>query len=74
METQFIVNDKGEKTAVVLSLEDYENLLNRGNFDLELSDEYKAMIDKMSMQEENGQAGYKSFQEVKNRFLDSENN
>lgn len=64
-----IVNDKGEKTAVVLSLEDYENLLNRGNFDFELSDEYKAMIDNMTMQEENGQAEYKTLQEIQTRFL-----
>ncbi len=69
METQFIVNDKGEKTAVVLSLEDYENLLNRGNFDFELSDEYKIMIDNMTKQEENGQAEYKTLQEIKTRFL-----
>lgn len=69
METQFIVNDKGEKTAVVLSLKDYENLLNRSNFDLELSDEYKAMIDNMSKLEENGKAEYKTLQEIQTRFL-----
>ncbi|MEX8548254.1 MAG: hypothetical protein V5804_11690 [Mucilaginibacter sp.] len=69
MATQFIVNDKGEKTAVVLSLEDYEILLNRGNIDFELSDEYKAMIDNMTTQEENGQAKYKTLEEIQGRFL-----
>ncbi len=69
MATQFIVNDKGEKTGVVLSLEDYENLLNRSNFDLGLSDEYKSMIDNMTKLEENGQAKYKTLKEVQTRFL-----
>lgn len=69
MATQFIVNDKGEKTAVVLSLEDYENLLNRGNIDFELSDEYKSMIDNMTKLEENGQAKYKTMQEIQTRFF-----
>lgn len=69
MATQFIVNDKGEKTGVVLSLEDYENLLNRGNVDFELSDEYKSMIDNMTKLEENGQAKYKTLEEVQTRFL-----
>lgn len=69
MATQFIVNEKGERTAVVLSLEDYENLLNQSFFNVELSDEYKAMIDNMTKQEEKGQAEYKSLEEVKTRFL-----
>ncbi len=47
METQFIVNNKGERTAVVLSIEDYENLLHQHHLNLELTDEYKLMIDGM---------------------------
>ena len=69
MATQFIVNEKGEKTGVVLSLEDYEILLNRGNINFELSDEYKTMIDNMTRQEENGKAEYKTLQEIQTRFL-----
>lgn len=68
MATQFIVNDKGEKTAVVLSLEEYEQLLNR-NIPSTLSNEYKSMIDQMMAEEENGTAEYKSYQEIKDRFL-----
>ncbi|WP_299288623.1 hypothetical protein [uncultured Mucilaginibacter sp.] len=69
MATQFIVNEKGEKTGVVLSLEDYEILLNRGNINFELSDEYKTMIDNMTRQEENGKAEYKTLKEIQTRFL-----
>lgn len=69
METQFIVNNKGERTAVVLSIEDYENLLHQHHLNLELTDEYKLMIDGMIEQEKNGQVEYKSFQEIKSRFL-----
>ena len=69
MKTQFIVNDKGERTAVVLSIEDYENLLHQHHFNLELTDEYKLMIDGMIVEEENGQAEYKSLQNIRSRFL-----
>ncbi len=69
MATQFIVNEKGEKTAVVLSIDDYENLLQQHHFEFELTDEYKLMIDEMTSQEENGQAEYKTLQEIKTRFL-----
>jgi len=69
MATQFIVNDKGERTAVILSLEDYENLQHQHQQGLELTDEYKQMMDVMIEQEKNGQAEYKSLQEIKSLFL-----
>jgi len=53
----------------VLSIEDYENLLHQHHLNLELTDEYKLMIDGMIEQEKNGQIEYKSFQEIKSRFL-----
>lgn len=68
MATQFIINEKGEKTAVVLSLEEYQTLLNHHN-QYELTAEYKQMMDQMLAEEENGTAKYASYQEVKNRFL-----
>ncbi|RYE27470.1 MAG: hypothetical protein EOP42_19200 [Sphingobacteriaceae bacterium] len=68
MATQFIVNEKGEKTAVVLSLEEYQTLLNQHN-QYELTDEYKQMMDEMMADEDNGTARYTSYQEVKDRFL-----
>jgi hypothetical protein len=69
METQFIVNDKGERTAVVLSIQDYENVLHQQHYNLELTDEYKLMIDNMIEQEENGKAEYISLESIKSRFL-----
>ena len=68
METQFIVNNEGEKIAVVLSLKDYEDLVHQQHLNLELTDDYKLMIDQMIDQEKNKQAKYKSLQEIKSRF------
>jgi len=53
----------------VLSIKDYENLLHQHHLNLELTDKYKLMIDGMIEQEKNGQVEYKSFQEIKSRFL-----
>jgi hypothetical protein len=69
MATQFITNDKGEKTAVIIPITEYEDLLHQHHLNLELTDEYKAMIDTMIVQEENGKAKYVPFNEIKNRFL-----
>jgi len=68
MSTQFITNEKGKKTAVIISINEYEDLLHQHHLDLELTDEYKAMIDLMIKEEENGEANYISFQNIKNRF------
>lgn len=68
MATQFIVNEKGEKTAVLLSLEEYEKLINQHK-QYELTDDYKLMMDEMLAEEENGTAKYISHQEIENRFL-----
>ena len=69
MATQYIVNDRGEKTAVIVPINEYENLLHQHQFGLELSDEYKAMIDQMVEKENNGQASYVSFKKIKDQFL-----
>lgn len=69
MTTQFITNDKGEKTAVIIPISEYEDLLHQHHLNLELTDEYKAMIDGMLDEEESGKVEYVSFQNIKKRFL-----
>ncbi len=60
MATQFIVCEKGEKIAVVLSLEEYQSLINQLKH-YELNDEYKFMMDEMLAEEEKGTARYASY-------------
>lgn len=69
MTTQFIINDRGEKTAAIVPIDEYENLLHQHHIDLEVSDEYKLMIDKMLKEETNGDAHYISAESIKNRFM-----
>lgn len=52
MATPFKVNDQGQKTPATV----------------ELSDEYKLMIDEMLEKEEKGEAEYVSIETIKNRF------
>jgi hypothetical protein len=68
MTTQFITNDKGEKTAVIIPFNEYEDLVHQHHLNLELTDEYKTMIDDMLQQETNGQAEYLSIEDIKTRF------
>jgi hypothetical protein len=68
MSTQFITNDKGEKTAVIIPLTEYEDLLHHHHLNLELADEYKNMIDWMLKQEDSGKGEYVSYKNVKDRF------
>ena len=68
MSAQFITNGKGEKTAIIIPINEFEDLLHKRHMDLELVDEYKAMIDLMIKEEENGQANCVSFQHIKKRF------
>jgi len=68
MKTQFITNGKGEKTAVIIPIAEYGNLIHQHHVDLELTDEYKSMIDTMLQQEEDGQAQYSSLDSIKTRF------
>jgi hypothetical protein len=68
MTTQFITNDKGEKTAAIIPIKEYEILLHQHHLNLELTDEYKSMIDAMLDQEGSGQAKYVSFENIRNRF------
>ncbi len=68
MTTQFITNDKGEKTAVIIPITEYENFLHQHHLNLELTDEYKTMIDTMLEQEDNGKAQYVSLTSIKDRF------
>ena len=68
MTTQFITNDKGEKTGVIIPITEYENLIHQHHLDLELTDEYKSMIDNMLQQETDGQAEYLSFEYIKSTY------
>ncbi len=68
MTTQFIINDKGEKTAVIIPVGEYENLLHQHHLNLELTDEYKTMMDTMLELENNGKAEYVSFSNIRDRF------
>ena len=68
MSTQFITNDKGEKTAVILPIREYEDLVHQHHLNLELIDEYKNMMDSMLQQESDNQAHYVSFDDIKTRF------
>ena len=69
MSTQFITNEKGQKTAVIIPIAEYEDLLHQHHLNLELTEEYKIMMDKMLEDEKKGKAEYVSYQDVKNKFL-----
>lgn len=64
MVTQFVTNDKGEKTAVIIPIAEYEDLLHQHHLNLELSDEYKALMDEMLKQEATGTAKYTDLDEI----------
>ena len=68
MTTQFIKNDKGEKTAAIIPIGEYEDLLHQHHLNLELTDEYKKMIDNMLDQESTGKVEYVSLGNIKDRF------
>ena len=69
MTTQFITNNKGEKTAAIIPINEYENLLHQHHLNLELTDEYKSMIDTMLHDESNGKVEYVSYKSIKDKFL-----
>lgn len=68
MATQFITNEKGKKTAVIIPISEYEDLLHQHHINLELTDEYKKMMDGMLDDETGGKAEYVSFEHIKSRF------
>jgi hypothetical protein len=69
MPTQFIINEQGEKIAVIIPISEYENLLHQRHLGLELTDDYKQMMDQMIDEQNSGKAHYVSYQSVKDRFL-----
>lgn len=69
MAAQYIVNDKGEKTGVILPIGEYEDMMHHHQFDLELTDGYRAMIDELLDEDEKGDAKYVSYDHIKDRFL-----
>ena len=68
MSTQFITNQQGEKTAVIIPISEYEDLLHQHHLGLELTDDYKKMIDQMLDEDESGNAQYVTYQSIKDRF------
>jgi hypothetical protein len=68
MATQFITNQKGKKTDVIIPISEYENLLHQHHINLELTDEYKKMTDSMLEEEDKGNAKHVSLQHIKDRF------
>ena len=68
MATQFITNQEGKKTAVIIPISEYEDLLHQHHISLDLTDEYKKMIDGMLDDEAQGKAEYVSFEQIKSRF------
>ncbi|RVT99986.1 hypothetical protein EOD41_13555 [Mucilaginibacter limnophilus] len=68
MATQFITNDKGERTAVIVPISEYENMLHLHHASLELTEDYKSMMDRMLEQEVNDEAQYVSADVIKERF------
>lgn len=65
MAIQFITDQKGKKTAVIIPISEYEDLLHQHHVNLELTDEYKKMIDGMLDEETKGKAQYVSFDHIK---------
>lgn len=68
MATQFVTDENGKRTSVIISIEDYENLLHQHHRDLELTEEYKRMMDEMLLKEEDGTASYVSLEHIENKF------
>jgi hypothetical protein len=68
MATQFITNDKGERTSVIIPINEYEDMVHQHHVDLVLTDDYKEMMDKM-LAEEDGDITYISAQSIKDKFM-----
>jgi hypothetical protein len=68
MTTRFITNAKGEKTAAIIPIGEYEDLLHQHHVNLELTDEYKSMIDKMLKRKVTEKPGYVSYKTLKISF------
>jgi len=63
MTTQFVVNDKGEKTAAIVPMNEYEDLLHKHHLALELTDEYKTMIDQMLAEDDSDDIDFKTIEQ-----------
>jgi hypothetical protein len=69
MKPQFITNDKGEKTAVIIPISEYEDLLHKRHLTPQVTEGDKGMIDKMLAEEKNDTTKYVSFETIKAKFL-----
>ncbi|HEY8782081.1 MAG TPA: hypothetical protein VIM16_10725 [Mucilaginibacter sp.] len=68
MTTQFIINNKGEKTEVITPISEYEDLLHQHHLNLEITDEYKLLIDAMLGEENSENVEYVSYKSIKDKF------
>ena len=68
MDIQFILNDQGEKTSVIITINEYEGFLHKRHQNLELTEEYKIMIDEMMEQEAKQTPQYLSLADIKKTF------
>ena len=64
MTTQFIVNEKGERTSVIIPINEFEELISAAQIHMEPGPKYKAMMDQMLKEEKDGTAEYVSLEEI----------
>ena len=65
---QFITDSAGEKIAAIIPVNEYEDFLHRRHVKLELTEEYKNIIDTTFQQETNQTTKYLSLTNIKTRF------
>lgn len=68
MSNQFVINEQGQRIAVIVPIAEYEELLHKRHITLDLTDEYKTMIDEMIEQERNNVVQYTPDSQIKERF------
>jgi len=56
MAIQFIINDRGEKTSVIILIAEYESLIHQRHSKPGLTDAYKKMVPVMLKGEDPGEA------------------
>ncbi|MES2108508.1 MAG: hypothetical protein V4577_07170 [Bacteroidota bacterium] len=68
MDIRFILDSKGEKTAIIILINEYEDFLYRSHRVLEITDEYKNMIDAILIEEDEQTVSYLTLVDIRKRF------
>jgi len=68
MDIRFILDSKGEKTAIIIPINEYEDFLYRSHRVLEITDEYKNMIDAILIEEDEQTVSYLTLVDIRKRF------